>query len=168
MPILLLLALVAFPLAEIAILIAVGRQIGVPATLAMLVLAVLGGILLIRLRGVATLLKVRGALARGEPPADALFHAACFVAAGFLLIVPGFLTDAMALALLLLLPLRRLLKAWLWHRAGSAGSSRARHGHSSLIIEGEYETVEEAPPGRPSPWRRDSGSDAAPRQPSRD
>jgi UPF0716 protein FxsA len=152
---LLLLALVAFPFVEIALLIVVGRAIGVLATLALLVFAVLAGIALIRLQGFATLLNVRAALARGQPPADALFQGACVVAAGLLLIVPGFLSDLMALALLSFLPFRKLLLRWLWARA----TIRRAGGRRATVIEGEYETVNEDEtrrhlPGEQSPWRR--------------
>jgi UPF0716 protein FxsA len=159
MGLLVLLALLAFPLAEIALLIVVGRAIGVAATLGLLVLAGVIGVGLIRVQGFATLLRVRAALERGEAPTDALFRGACFVAAGLLLILPGFLSDIIALALLALVPPRNLLKAWLWKRATRRGA------RGSVIIEGEFRPVEDNAklPGhdeRASPWRRgeDDGS----------
>lgn len=159
------LALVAFPFIEIALLIAVGRELGVLATLALLMAGVVAGVLLIRVQGFATLLRVRAALGRGEPPTAALFHAACAVAAGLLLIVPGFLSDAMALALLALLPFRRLLRAWLWRRTGTSGSRRG-----PATIEGEYETVDDPAAANPrSPWRSGDAPGSALRPPpSRD
>ncbi len=160
----LLVALLAFPFAEIALLIVVGRAIGVAATLALLVLAVLAGLALIRLHGFATLLRLRAALARGEPPGQVLFEGACVAGAGVLLIVPGFLSDGLALALLTFLPLRRLLLTWMWR------SATARRAGEGTVIEGEYETVEDnrpepaGPPKAPSPWLRgtdDDGCDKA-------
>jgi UPF0716 protein FxsA len=153
----LLLALVAFPFIEIVLLIVVGRAIGVLATLALLVFAVLAGIALIRLQGFATLLNARAALARGQPPADALFQGACVVAAGLLLIMPGFLSDLMALALLSFLPFRKLLLRWLWARATIRRAGRG--GRGATVIEGEYESVDEDGtrerlPHEDSPWRR--------------
>jgi UPF0716 protein FxsA len=174
MAIFLLLLLIAFPFIEIALLIAIGRQIGVLATLALLGLAVLGGVLLIRVGGLATVMRVRAALARGEAPTEALFHAACFVIAGLLFIVPGFLSDLMALALLLLLPFRNLLKAWLWRRAGGRRGATPPHRAGPTVIEGEYETIDENARSGGSPWRRDNGDGGTlppenpPRPPSRD
>ncbi|MBX6320484.1 MAG: FxsA family protein [Rhodospirillaceae bacterium] len=152
----LLIALLVFPFAEIALLIVVGGAIGVLPTLALLAFAVVAGVALIRLQGFATLLKVRAALGRGEPPAAALFEGACVVAAGLLLILPGFLSDALGLALLSFVPLRRVLLDWAWRRA------RARRA-GGTVIEGEYETVEDGQhrrgPRPPSPWRRDDEAD---------
>jgi UPF0716 protein FxsA len=168
MRLILTLALVAFPLAEIALLIAVGDAIGVAATLALLVLAFVAGIALIRVQGFAALVNVRGALARGEAPTDALFQGACMVAAGVLLAAPGFLSDIMALALIGLVPFRSLVKAWLWRRlpARPGHPGRPRPGQ---VIDGEFETVEEPVPPRGaaslgrSPWaRRDGPADAEP------
>jgi UPF0716 protein FxsA len=163
---LLLLAVAVFPLAEIALMIAVGRAIGVLPTLALLVFAVLAGVALIRLQGFATLLKVRDALERGQPPADALFQGACVVAAGLLLIMPGFLSDLMALALLSFLPFRRLLLGWLWRRA-----TIRRGASAATVIEGEYEQVPEdraaGAPREGSPWRREGDGSGGSIEPPR-
>lgn len=162
MAVFLLIALIAFPIAEIAVLIAVGGEIGVLATVAWLVLAAIGGIALIRVQGIATLFRVRTALDRGEPPEEAMFHGACLVVAGLLLIVPGFLTDLLALAIIALLPLRNLVRRWLWQRAGAhRGYDPARQGPT--IIEGEYETIDETAADPHSPWRR--GDDTLPPRP---
>ena len=106
MPILL--AILLIPLVEIAIFIKVGQAVGVLDTLLLLLAAGLAGALLLRVQGWATVLRLRQRLASGEPPVRELFDAACLALAGVLLILPGFLSDLMAL-LLLIPPVRGLL-----------------------------------------------------------
>src|SRR5262245_35669888 len=110
-----LLSFLLLPLAEIAVFVCVGSAIGVFATLGLVLLAGIAGIAILRLQGLATLRRVRTALDRGEVPGAALFDGACLVFAGLLLIIPGFLTDAVAL-LLLIPPLRATLRGWMARR----------------------------------------------------
>jgi UPF0716 protein FxsA len=108
------LLLIGLPLAEIAAFIQVGQWLGLGPTLALVLLAALAGILLIRHQSLATLGDVRAALARNQTPAAELFDGACVLVAGLLLILPGFISDVAAL-LLLIRPLRRrLLRAFGW------------------------------------------------------
>src|SRR5262252_10200130 len=110
---------IALPLAEILVLIAVADQIGVAWTLLALALSAVLGVVVIRVLGAASLAQLRDALARREPPAGALVRGACVLIAGMLLIVPGFLSDIVAL-LLLIPPVRATLIGALWRR-GSGG-----------------------------------------------
>jgi len=99
------------PLGEIAGFILVGRRIGVWPTLGLVVLSAVVGIMLIRVQGLGALARLRRAAAEGGEPGKALLDTAMIVLAGFLLLVPGFLTDLIGL-LLFLPPFRR----WLWNR----------------------------------------------------
>ncbi|KGM30240.1 FxsA family protein, partial [Inquilinus limosus] len=107
MPLLALLLLVPV-LAEITVFIVVGRWIGVLATLLLFIAIGVIGTLLLKRQGMRALREMQAALARGEPPAEPVAHAALLVLAGLLLIFPGFLSDLMALPLLLP-PVRRAL-----------------------------------------------------------
>lgn len=102
------LSLVALPLVEIAAFIAVGKAIGILATLGLVVLAVVAGALILRLRGFALPVQMRAALARGEMPASVLADGVVTSIGAVLLIVPGFVTDVVGL-MLLLPPVRHLL-----------------------------------------------------------
>jgi UPF0716 protein FxsA len=103
-----LLLFVGAPLVELYFLIQVGSVIGALPTIILSVLtAVLGGAL-VRMQGLGVLMRVRGALDRGETPALALIDGAVLLACGFLLLLPGFVTDAIGF-LLLVPPLRHAL-----------------------------------------------------------
>ena len=153
MPVLLSLVFVVF--AEIAVFAAVGRAVGVAATLGLTAAAMLLGLAMVRYLGVDALRRAEASLARGESPIGDVFDAACVALAGVLLIVPGFLTDLMAL-LLLIRPLRRWVGALLWRRLQASPNARVwTHSSGATVVEGEYTEIVEnrglpppnAPPG---------------------
>lgn len=146
---LILILLIGLPIAEIVGFVEIGGRIGVLATLAWLFLAGLAGIAVIRLQGLTTAMQVRAALERDELPGRALFDGACVVAAGLLLLFPGFVSDGLGL-LLMLPPLRGLLFRFLARRLkghvamdlrGGAGGPRGTGGAGGIVIEGEFEEV---------------------------
>jgi UPF0716 protein FxsA len=98
---LLLAIVIAFPLAETAVLLAVGGGHTL-WVLAWLILAALMGIVLIKEARFALLARLAGSLAQGRFSLAALIDSGRTVLAGLLLIFPGLLSDAMALVLLLL------------------------------------------------------------------
>jgi len=98
-------ALLLLPVLELAVAIEVGRWAGaLPVIGALLVIGVLGAIL-VRRQGAAAWRSLNRSLRAGEPPSKELADATVQVVAGVLLIIPGFVTDV--LALLLLFPLTR-------------------------------------------------------------
>lgn len=107
--------LIFLPVAEIALLIAIGRQIGLAATVALLLVTGLLGAFLARRQGLGIVRRMQSEMAEGRAPAGQLLDGALILLAGVLLIVPGVLTDV--LAFLCLLPAgRRLIKVWLRRR----------------------------------------------------
>lgn len=108
----LLLLLLLLPLLEIYVLIQVGGAIGGLFTVLLVILMAILGLLTLRLQGVATAFRARAALARGELPGSALLQGLWFLLAGVLLLIPGFITDGIAL-LLFLAPVRRALGRFL-------------------------------------------------------
>jgi UPF0716 protein FxsA len=133
------LLVILWPLAEILGLVLVADAIGIGWTVLALAAAGVLGVLVIRVLGAASLAELQGALARREPPTGALVRGACVLLAGMLLIVPGFLSDLVAL-LLLIPPLRTGLLGILWRRwprgPGGGGSG------GPVIIDGEYREVD--------------------------
>ncbi|WP_120994548.1 FxsA family protein [Stutzerimonas urumqiensis] len=112
-----------FPAIELAVLIKVGSSIGVFATLLLLVLSGLAGVMLLRLAGFATAWRARERLARGELPEQEMLQGLLMAVSGGLLILPGLLSDLAAL-FLLFPPTRR----WLIGAARRRVESRVRQG----------------------------------------
>jgi UPF0716 protein FxsA len=139
----LLLPLVFVAFAEIALYVAVGRAIGVLPTLALTAAAMLAGALVVRRLGVDALRRAEASMARGESPAGDVFDAACVALAGMLLIVPGFLTDLLAV-LFLIRPLRRWAGAALWRRLQALPNVRVwTRADGAAVVEGEYVEIVE-------------------------
>jgi UPF0716 protein FxsA len=141
-----------FPLAELAVLIQVGSSIGVLATLLLLVVSGMVGVLLMRLAGFATAWRARERLARGELPEREMLQGLMIAIGGGLLILPGFISDVVAL-LVLFPPTRRMLlglvsrrfEARVRRQRAFAEDLQARHqqrqpgAQPPNVIEGEWE-----------------------------
>jgi UPF0716 protein FxsA len=103
-----LLILVAVPLVELYLLIQVGSEIGALPTIGLSILTAILGTYLVRVEGFAVLLRVRDMVDSGETPALEVLDGALLLIAGLMLLLPGFLTDALGF-LLLIPPLRRMV-----------------------------------------------------------
>ena len=183
MPILILLTLLCIPIAEIAVFIKAGQIIGLGWTLAVVVLTAVAGTALLRRQGLKVLAQTQEKLNRGELPVGEMFDGICLLVAGALLLTPGFITDAVGLALFIP-PVRRVLgtfflirlmrgrntRVWVNGEEVAAGGPphggrhNGRHGgrHGGPIIDGEFTDVtdrdDDVPPRRigpgDSPWQR--------------
>ncbi len=96
-----LLAFIILPLAEIAILVYVGTILGVIETIIIVVVTGLFGASLARWQGFATLAKIRASTRQGILPADEILNGALILAGGLFFITPGLITDTFGLVLLL-------------------------------------------------------------------
>jgi UPF0716 protein FxsA len=96
------------PIIEIAGFIWIGGVIGILPTLGAILLTAFVGLLIIRWQGMGLVLDSRVMMARGEIPARNFAHGMMLAIAGFFLVVPGFVTDAIGF-LLLIPPLRDAL-----------------------------------------------------------
>jgi UPF0716 protein FxsA len=115
----LLLALLALPLAELAAFIAVAATIGFGWAFGLVLLSVLAGMMLLRHAGGSHISRVRVAMAQGSfTSLQADNTGGAILLAGILLVIPGFITDFVAL-LLLIGPLRRAVAGLLGRRAAS-------------------------------------------------
>jgi UPF0716 protein FxsA len=93
--------LILGPMAEIALLLAVGSAIGVwPVVLLCLASAFLGAFLL-RIQGLAALRAVHRDIAEGRVPVEAAADAVFLAIAAPLLMTPGFISDAVGFLLLI-------------------------------------------------------------------
>jgi UPF0716 protein FxsA len=91
----------AVPILELAVIIQVGRTIGVLDTLALLVLISLTGAWLVRREGLGVLRRIQQQMNAGEVPGTELVDGLLILLGGALMLTPGFVTDAFGLALLL-------------------------------------------------------------------
>jgi UPF0716 protein FxsA len=112
---LLILAFLALPLIEIAVMIKVGQSIGLWPTLGLLVGAGLLGAMLLRAQGLAVLARMRSNVQERHMPAQSVADAMMIGLAALFLVLPGFLSDIVALALLLP-PVRGAIYGWLARR----------------------------------------------------
>jgi UPF0716 protein FxsA len=106
------LLLLLLPIAELWFLIKVGSAIGALSAIALLILAGIVGMALLRNQSASTLARVQGRLDQGQAPTQELAEGFLLAIAGVLLIVPGFLTDIVGLVLVLP-PIRKGLAHWL-------------------------------------------------------
>lgn len=104
MPILLFVFII-MPIAEMAVLIQVGSQIGVLNTIGFVLLTAVVGAWLLRQQGLATLLRANQRLNSGELPAKEVAEGLILAVGGVLLLTPGFITDTVGF--LCLIPLTR-------------------------------------------------------------
>jgi UPF0716 protein FxsA len=159
---------VLLPFLEIPGFVLVSHWIGIIPMLALVVAGVILGIMVLQRVGMNAVVNLRLALARGEEPGHTLIDAACFALGGFLLTIPGFISDFIALALFLPWTRNLLLRRAARHfdvkvysgGLGAEPGSGPRTGGG--VIEGEYSVVDsEQPPEESEPPRLKDGSSGA-------
>jgi UPF0716 protein FxsA len=115
LPLLLVLVFIVVPIAELALIIQVGEQIGVWWTIAILIADSILGSMLMRSQGRVAWRRFNVALQAGRPPAREVLDGVLVIFGGALLLTPGFLTDILGL-LLLLPPTRAVVRRILVRR----------------------------------------------------
>ena len=129
---LLLLAVIVFlvvPIIELWVIVEVAGSLGILPTLALLVVVSVIGSLLVRREGLGVWRRARTMWASGRVPTDDLLDGVLVLAAGTLLLAPGFVTDVLGL-LLLIPPLRRVV--------GSAAFGRVRRALRVPVAGAEF------------------------------
>ncbi|MBD0413755.1 FxsA family protein [Oryzicola mucosus] len=148
------LLILLMPLFEIAGFVVVGSQIGVLPTLGLVILSSVVGVLLLRVQGFGVMTRIRAALAAEQDPSREVIHGVMILLAGLLLVIPGFITDIIGLALFLP-PVRDL--GWKLLRRNVKMDTRvygfrrqnARDGKTIDLDETDYSRK----PNPDSPWR---------------
>jgi UPF0716 protein FxsA len=120
----LLLAVLVFPLAELAVFITVASAYGFFQALGLLMLGSLAGVMVLRHAGGNHIARVRVAMSQGLNQTtfttlQADTSGGLILLAGILLVIPGFITDSLAL-LVLLVPLWRAVSGKLGYGAPPA------------------------------------------------
>ncbi len=142
--------LVGVPIGEIAILVKVSKIIGFWETIGAVILTALVGTHLLRQQGLVILKKAKASMDENRFPVDEVFDGLCLLFAGALLLTPGFITDAIGLALFVA-PFRAVLRLGLLrilvarghlhvHGSGPGGGPFPGGGP---IIDGDFEDVTE-------------------------
>ena len=140
----------ALPLLEIVVLIKVGQAIGLWPTLGLLFLAAFLGMFIIRQQGVSMVGRMFDTMSQGSFAMTSIADSYAKIAAGCLLIMPGFITDALGIALLVP-PLRNLmLGAMLPGVAGrrrgvdpAAAPANRSETARPIVIEGTYQRLDD-------------------------
>jgi UPF0716 protein FxsA len=133
-----LLLLLAAPFVELYVLIKVGALIGAIPTIALIVFSAVLGALLLRRQGFELVRGVREGMARGEWPAAGMLEGVLVLASGVLLMVPGFVSDLIALLLLVPATRRRALRWFLARRRAAPGQDESHGRRRPYVIEGEF------------------------------
>lgn len=152
-----------WPIVEIALFVTLGGSIGLFWTLAVILATGMLGVWLLRSHGLRTADRLRREMDTLRNPLVPVADGALVLLAACLLVLPGFLTDALGL-LLLIPPLRLALMAALARRmrlrTGGGMSdefddgAHMRDRRRDIVIDAEYIEVEPDPKRPPSGWTR--------------
>jgi UPF0716 protein FxsA len=108
------------PIAELYVIVQVAGGIGVPETILLLIAISVVGAWLARREGVGVLRRVQATVADGRVPSGEIVDGALVLLAGALMITPGFLSDCVAI-LLLLPPTRAVVRGAVLRRIRAGG-----------------------------------------------
>lgn len=122
-------ALIAFPIAELYVIIKVGEAIGLLPTLALLIVDGFVGAALARSQGRAVIARFQQAMNEGRVPTREAFDGAMVAIGGAMMLAPGFITDVFAI--LLLLPPSRAVIRTIVARQAKKRSASVRFGVGS-------------------------------------
>jgi UPF0716 protein FxsA len=165
------LLLILLPVLELALLIRIGQAVGVWATLALVVGAVLVGSAIISRQSLKVLHQTLQAMSEGRAPASSVLDGLFLLLAGGLLLMPGLISDVLAF-ILLVPPVRRAIARWSIRQVlyrtdvdfddarqpGARNGRARREGYASTqdgpVIDGEFERLKETPTQPPVPDQR--------------
>ena len=97
--------IIGIPIIEIYLFIEIGSKIGAVLTILLILSTAFVGIIYVRYEGFNTLRSAMGQLIKNEIPLFEIVSGAALVIGAFLLLLPGFLTDA--IGVLLIFPITR-------------------------------------------------------------
>ena len=99
MPILILIFLGLWAWAELAVFIAIGSEVGALLTIIGITVTAMVGLWLLKSQGRAIMASLQQKMARGEAPVASMADGAAIAAGAVLMLIPGYITDAMGLVL---------------------------------------------------------------------
>jgi len=113
------LAFIAVPTAELALLIYSGKTLGLLPTIAIILITGIGGAYLAKRQGMKAWTELKVRMTAMETPGDAFIDSACILLGGILLIMPGFITDLVGFLLLFKGPrngIRPFIQNWIYKK----------------------------------------------------
>lgn len=155
MPLIILAALISVIYLEFLVFAEVASEIGGLTALMLTILTAVLGIYIIRQEGIQVLGNLKNTVDRGESPVSDLIHGFFLAIAGFFFLLPGFITDGIAI-LLAIAPIRAALGNMMVDTAKRNHASRPKSTYSDgIIIDGEYEESETEPNKKPNEIEKD-------------
>ncbi|PCJ43117.1 MAG: FxsA protein [Alphaproteobacteria bacterium] len=142
MPLLILLVLLAVPYLEFMVFLEVSHAIGGFQALLLTILTAVIGVYLIRQQGLVVMNRMHRALQQGESPVEDIFHGFFLLIAGLFFLLPGFITDTVAL-LLAIEPVRAMLGKIIIRNIRTTFYKPP--GKEGIIIDGEFEETPDKP-----------------------
>ena len=124
--------IIGVPIIEIYLFIEIGSKIGAVLTIFLILSTAFIGIIYVRYEGFNTLRSAMGQLIKNEIPLFEIVSGAALVIGAFLLLLPGFLTDA--IGLLLIFPITRKM---IFKKISS------KYKEKNKFIDGEYKDLDE-------------------------
>ena len=113
------------PIVELFVLIKTGQAIGALNTIGLLIVVALIGSALVKREGMKVWNRFVTTVQAGQTPTKEIADGVCVLLAGALLIAPGFVSDVLAV-LLLLPPTRAVFRGFLVRRKSLGGLARTR------------------------------------------
>ena len=127
--------IILLPLIEISVFIWIGEILGVLPTILLTVLTAMAGTIMLRHQGLSLLMRMQQELDGGRAPGNEVMQGAMIVLASILLLIPGFVTDAIGL-LLFIPPIREALAQFIIARSNVVimeGSSMHRRPDDHVV-----------------------------------
>src|SRR5512143_1750508 len=103
-----LILILLFPIAEIYAFVEIGRLLWCWQTVLWVIFSAIVGFMLLRFHGLSAMQRIQASMLRGELPARTMFDSLLLFFSAILFIIPGFISDAIGL-LLMLPPVRWVL-----------------------------------------------------------
>jgi UPF0716 protein FxsA len=145
-----------FPIVEIYVMLQVAHAIGVPETILLLIAISMAGAWLAKMAGLGVLNRLQRTVRAGKVPSSELVDGALVLFAAALMLAPGFVTDCLAI-LLLVPPTRAVVRGVVLRRIRSRG--------------GLFQVITTVPTGRQGTaddvWDVESWEDQVPDPPER-
>jgi UPF0716 protein FxsA len=168
MPFIIFFILISLPVLEVASIVEMSRWVGPLVTFLLLAASVAFGAFLIRSQSLAVGRRVVEAMQAGTPPERPLLDSGMVALAGILFMIPGFITDIVAILILIPAARRRIWKATAfslrgtsWRKRQGAEAEPKRAQQPGDVIDVEFTEVpkDQASEGSraqrdDSPWRK--------------